>query len=77
MYTCIFRSGRHHKLKFVGRRISQLWNIDIGTVLSVIKGRDGDDDAIYEVRYDGDDEIYELENLSEDLRGSQLKFIDI
>lgn len=84
MYTCIFRSGRHHKLKFVGRRISQLWNIDEhttkwypGTVLSVIKGRDGDDDAIYEVRYDGDDEIYELENLSEDLRGSQLKFIDI
>ena len=46
-------------------------------MLSVLKGCDGDDDAIYEVKYDGDDEIYELEKLSEDLRGSQLKFIDI
>ena len=73
-------------MKFVGRRISHLWNIDEnttkwypGTVLSVLKGHDGDDDAIYEVRYDGDDaiyevrydgddEIYELEKLSEDLR---------
>ena len=42
----------------------------------MLEGHDGDDDAIYEVRYDGDDEIYELEKLSEDLRGSQLKFID-
>ena len=71
-------------MKFVGRRISHLWNTDEnttkwypGTVLSVLKGYDGDDDAIYEVKYDGDDEIYELEKLSEDLRGSQLKFIDI
>ena len=71
-------------MKFVGRQISHLWSIDEnhtkwyrGTVLSVIRGCDGDETALYEVKYDDDDEIYELENLSEDLRGSQLKFIDI
>ena len=43
----------------------------------MISGCDGDDSAVYEVTYDGDNETYELENLSEDLRESQLKFIDI
>ena len=32
---------------------------------------------MYEVQYDGDDEIYELDNLAVDLRDSQLRFIDI
>ena len=32
---------------------------------------------MYEVQYDGDDEIYELDNLAADLRDSQLRFIDI
>ena len=48
-----------------------------GTVLSVIRGTDGNDDAVYKVQYDGDEEVYKLENLLGDLRDSQLKFIDI
>ena len=77
-----FRSKRHQKIKFVGRRISHLWQESEsddksqwyrGTVLSVIRGTDGNDDAVY----DGDEEVYELDNLLGDLRDSQLKFIDI
>ena len=80
------RSRRHQKIKFVGRRISHLWQESEsddksqwyrGTVLSVIRGTDGNDDALYEVQYDGDPEVYELDNLLGDLRDSQLKFIDI
>ena len=43
----------------------------------MIRGTDGNDDAVYEVQYDGDEAVYELDNLLGDLRDSQLKFIDI
>ena len=42
-----------------------------------VHGSDGGEDSVYKVRYDGDDETYEIVNLSEDLRSCQIKFIDI
>ena len=83
MHQLIFRSRRQKGIKFVGRRISHLWkDSDIkarlycGSVLSVKRGNDGDDNALYEVQYNGDDQIYEIDNLAADLRDSQLRFID-
>ena len=82
----LIRSQRQKRTKFVGRRISHLWKDCVtdnkthwysGSVLSGIRGIDGDEDALYEVQYDGDDEIYELDNHAADLRDSQLRFIDI
>ena len=86
MHQLIFRSRRQKRIKFVGRRISHLWKDSdtdnkthwyCGSVLSVKRGNDGDDNALYEVQYDGDDQIYEIDNLAADLRDSQLRFIDI
>ena len=66
----LFQISAEQKVKFVGRQISHLWSIDEnhtkryrGTVLSGIRGCDGDETALYEVKYDDGDEIYELENL--------------
>ena len=82
----LIRSQRQKRTKFVGRRISHHWKDCVtdnkthwysGSVLSVIRGIDGDEDALYEVQYDGDDEIYKLDILAADLRDSQLRFIDI
>ena len=82
----LIRSQRQKRTKFVGQRISHLWKDCVtdnkthwysGSVLSVIRGIDGDEDALYEVQYDGDDEIYEFDNLAADLRDSQLRFINI
>ena len=82
----LIRSQRQKRTKFVGRRISHLWKDCAtdnkthwysGSALSVIRGIDGDEDALYEVQYDGDDEIYKIDNLAADLRDFQLRFIDI
>ena len=82
----LIRSQRQNRTKFVGRRISHLWKDCAtdnkthwysGSVLSVIRGIDGDEDVLYELQYDGDDEIYELDNRAADLRDSQLRYIDI
>ena len=70
--------------KFVGRRISHKWNISTdssewytGTVLSLLAGTDGLDDATYEIRYDNDNEIYEIDHLVEDYKEASVKFIDL
>ena len=85
-FSLLDPSAKKNKTKFVGRRISHLWKDCVtdnkthwysGSVLSVIRGIDGDEDALYEVQYDGDDEIYKLDILVADLRDSQLRFIDI
>ena len=47
-----------------------------GTVLSLVRGKDGSNGAVYEVEYD-DDDTYEIDHLIEDYRQSQVKFIDI
>ena len=91
IFSKFHRSRRQQKVKFVGRRINHLWKESnnkthwyAGTVLSVIHGIDGDKGAVHEVKYDDDDDddddnddVYELAKLSENLRASQLKFIDI
>ena len=82
----LIRSQRQKITKFVGRRISHLWKDCVtdnkthwysGSVLSVIRGIDGDENVLLQVQYDGDNEIYEIDNLAADLRDSQLRFIDI
>ncbi len=46
-------------------------------MLSVISGRDGDVSAVYQVQYDNDDEIYEVDDISKDFNEGNLKFDDI
>ncbi|KAK3102700.1 hypothetical protein FSP39_013237 [Pinctada imbricata] len=73
-------------VKFVGRRISHEWVIDEqkgltewypGTVVSLLSGKDGEPGAVYEVLYDDDEEPYEVDHLTEDLKSSSVKFLDI
>ena len=82
----LIRSQRQKKQSLLDDALSHLWKDCVtdnkthwysGSVLSVIRGIDGDEDALYEVQYDGDDEIYKLDILAADLRDSQLRFIDI
>ncbi|XP_021338853.1 uncharacterized protein LOC110440231 [Mizuhopecten yessoensis] len=72
--------------KFVGRRILHEWCVDEaagttqwykGRVLDVLKGKDGQPTATYEVLYDGEEEPVQVQNLQQDLQSSSLKFIDI
>ena len=73
------RSKRQPKVKFVGRRISHLWdNVRYtGNVLSLISGQDGQASAIYDIHYDQDNAAYEVENLLDDYLKGELKFLDI
>ncbi|OWF39676.1 hypothetical protein KP79_PYT19098 [Mizuhopecten yessoensis] len=80
------RRRRRTCTKFVGRRIQHEWCVDeatgetkwyIGTVLEVIKGKDGHPSAIYEILYDGEDEPQQVDNLHEDLNGGSVKFVDL
>ena len=80
----LFRRKASQKTKFVGRRISHRWNITddstewyTGTVLPLLVGTDGSDDATYEVKYDNDDEIYEIDHLVEDYKEASVKFVDL
>ncbi|XP_069105185.1 uncharacterized protein [Argopecten irradians] len=78
-------TSRQRVVKFVGRRIYHQWIVDgtgtlewySGTVLAVVSGLDGSDDAVYEVQYDGEDDSFEVDHLIEDFRASQVKFIDV
>ncbi|KAK3108844.1 hypothetical protein FSP39_017117 [Pinctada imbricata] len=82
-YSSRKKSG---SVKFVGRRISHEWVIDEqkgltewypGTVVSLLSGKDGEPGAVYEVLYDDDEEPYEVDHLTEDLKSSSVKFLDI
>lgn len=75
---------RTRKLKFVGRRISHQWIEEDGskqwykgTVLSVVKGVDGDLKAVYQVQYDGELESYDVESLQADYEDGSLTFDDL
>ncbi|CAC5426535.1 unnamed protein product [Mytilus coruscus] len=48
-----------------------------GVVITVLKKLDGDEDAVYEVLYEGCDDSYEKDHLAEDFRNSSMKFTDI
>ncbi|XP_033730929.1 uncharacterized protein LOC117344934 [Pecten maximus] len=78
------RSQRLHRTKFVGRRISHEWVEDEGhrkwydgTVMGVESGKDGSPDAVYEVMYDGDEELYSIDHLHTDFQSASVKFIDL
>ena len=83
-----FRSTRKRptKPKFLGRCIKHEWVVDEkadqrewyrGTVLCVLSGIDGDLNAVYEVLYDGDDDVYEIDHLIQDYRAGSVQFCDI
>lgn len=70
----------------MGREISHQWTVDettnhpawySGTVLGVISGTDGVDNAVYEIQYEGDNSIYEVDHLQEDYKRSLVRFIDL
>jgi len=72
-------------VKFVGRSIKHQCIIDAATdqrewykvtVLSVVSGVDGEDSAVYEVLYQGEEGPYEVVHLLHDYRSSSLMFID-
>ncbi|KAJ8299283.1 hypothetical protein KUTeg_023343, partial [Tegillarca granosa] len=46
-----------------------------GTVLDVTSGKDGDDDVVYDILYDGDDEAYTVDHLVHDYHSLGVKFI--
>ncbi|KAJ8309411.1 LOW QUALITY PROTEIN: hypothetical protein KUTeg_014285 [Tegillarca granosa] len=80
------RPQRQLKVKFVGRRIAHEWIEDeikdvkkwyTGTVTGISSGRDGNPDAVYDVLYDGEDEVYSVDHLYEDYQSASLKFIDV
>ena len=66
-------------MKFVGRRICHKWDKKkySGTVLSVLSGIDGSPTALYEIHYDNDNEIYEVDKLLEEFMNGELKFLDL
>ncbi|CAC5366257.1 unnamed protein product [Mytilus coruscus] len=69
---------RSSKQKFVGRHIMHEWFDEEtnsnkwykGVVITVLKKLDGDEDAVYEVLYEGCDDSYEIDHLAEDFRNS-------
>ncbi|XP_033749368.1 uncharacterized protein LOC117334049 [Pecten maximus] len=80
------RRSASSKVNFLGRRIAHKWNIEEdtnkqrwfnGTVLSVVSGKDGNVDAVYEILYDGDSDSYEVDNLRKDYSESSVRFIDV
>lgn len=73
------RSQRKRRIKFLGRQIKHKWDSQWyhGTVMSVLSGADGDEDAVYTIHYDEDNEDYDVEDLLSDYLQGSLKFIDI
>ncbi|VDI61228.1 Hypothetical predicted protein [Mytilus galloprovincialis] len=78
--------GRQKQTKFVGRSIKQQWIIDEdanhkewykGTVVSLLKGTDGKLNAVYEVLFDGDDDVYEIDHLVADYHSGSVQFCDL
>lgn len=74
------------KQKFLERKIRHKWFLDDsctntkwyeGYVIGIISGKDGDQDAVYEILYEGDDNPYEVEHLLEDYRKSFVEFLDL
>ena len=49
----------------------------MGTVLSVLSGQDGQASAVYEIHYDEENEVYEVDKLLEEYTNGELKFLDI
>ena len=80
----LFRRKASQRTIFVGRRILHKWNLAdgstewyTGTVLSLLAGTDGTEDAMYEVKYDNDNEAYEIDHLVEDYKEASVKFVDL
>jgi hypothetical protein len=48
-----------------------------GSVLDVLRGKDGHPAAVYEVKYDLEVQPYEVDHLHEDMLNGSVKFIDI
>lgn len=77
------RSGRVRKLKFVGRRILHKWENDgveewyQGLVVGVTSGIDGRPSAVYQIQYDKEDELYDVEDLLQDYHDGNLNFDDL
>lgn len=80
------RPTRHRRCKFVGRSILHQWCIDDttkeykwyeGAVLDCVKGKDGQDGAVYEVKYKGEKDKYLVDHLQQDMDTGALKFIDV
>lgn len=70
----------------MGRSIKNEWIIDEqlgkkewykGTILSVLSGTDGNLNAVYEIKYEGEDEAYEINNLIQDYQSGSVEFCDI
>lgn len=81
-----FRRTRQRPTKFLGRSIRHQWIINEnsrdkewykGTVVSVLSGTDGNMNAVYEVLYDGEDKLYEIDHLIEDYRSGAVQFCDL
>lgn len=81
-----FIRSRSATQKLVGRRISHEWIVEEGTgksewydgtVLEVVKGKDGEVSAVYNILYDGDEESYEVDHLVDDYSKSSVRFLDV
>ena len=46
-------------------------------MLSILSGQDGEPNAIYQIQYEDDDEMYEVDDLTKDFTEGNLKFADI
>ena len=81
---CFLFTGQRQKsgVKFVGRGIRHQIRVHqrqcyTGSVLSVVSGQDGHPDAVYEVLYDREQELYEVDHLLDDYLCSSLTFTDV
>lgn len=75
---------RNRSQKFVGRRLSHRWVKEDGNeawfkgvVLSLQKGKDGENEAEYEIKYEGHPTPYLVNHLVEDFYESSVKFLDL
>jgi hypothetical protein len=71
-------------MKFVGRRILHKWETDVGQeewysgiVIGVSRGKDGNKDAVYQVQYKNENDIYDVEELYKDYEEGNLRFDDL
>jgi len=80
------KTRRRRKTKFVGRQILHKWCVDKasnkfswydGNVLECVEGKDGQDGAVYEVKYKLEKDVYLVDHLQEDFDSGSLKFNDI